>query len=117
MASENETIADIVADFREMVHHTVDGIIAVKADVIADRIEAAWKRERVEIATYAATQGVKLTNEKYANTPVGNAAAFDEFKEKMGIETVGMAKESEEAPPRAATSATRSERDGTDRNP
>ena len=46
MASENETVADIVAEFREMVHQSVDGIIAVKADVIADRIEAAWKREK-----------------------------------------------------------------------
>ena len=40
-----ETIADIVAEFREMVHKSVDGIIAVKADVIADRIESAWNRE------------------------------------------------------------------------
>lgn len=40
-----ETVADIVAEFREMVHKSVDGIIAVKADVIADRIEAAWNRE------------------------------------------------------------------------
>ena len=46
MSAENETIADIAAEFREMAHKSVDGIIAIRADVIADRIEAAAKRER-----------------------------------------------------------------------
>lgn len=45
---------------------------------LADRIHAAWERERVEIATKAATQGVKLTNEKFANLPIGNMAAVRE---------------------------------------
>lgn len=51
---ENETIADIVTEFREMVHKSVDGIIAVKADVIADRIEAAWNREHGNAAAMRA---------------------------------------------------------------
>jgi hypothetical protein len=68
MASENETIADIVAEFREMVHQSVDGIIAVKADVIADRIEAAWKREMA-------------TAEK--SSSVGGAAAMREALELL----------------------------------
>lgn len=45
---------------------------------LADRIHAAWERERVEIATKAATQGVKLTNEKFADLPIGNMAAVRE---------------------------------------
>ena len=45
---------------------------------LADRIHLAWERERVEIATKAATQGVKLTNEKFANLPIGNMAAVRE---------------------------------------
>lgn len=76
MASENEMLADIVAQMRdpEGMGYTV-GNTANGADIsedtaecmatFADRIEAAWKRERVEIATKAATQGVKLTNEKW----------------------------------------------------
>ena len=42
------------------------------------RLEAAHKRELIEVATRAATQGVKLTNEKYANMPIGNSAALRE---------------------------------------
>lgn len=45
---------------------------------LADRIHLAWERERVEIATKAATQGVKLTNEKFANLPIDNMAAVRE---------------------------------------
>ena len=75
MASENETIADIVAEFREMVHQSVDGIIAVKADVIADRIEAAWRREKAEAEAAALSAGGIV--EALRHKP-GNAAAWRE---------------------------------------
>ena len=42
----------------------------------ADELEKAYKLERVEVATRAATQAVNLTNEKIANSPVGNAYAL-----------------------------------------
>ena len=43
--SENETIADIANEFRKLAASSSDGIIAVNGNVIADRIEAACKRE------------------------------------------------------------------------
>lgn len=49
----------------------------------ADELEGAWKRERVEVATRAATQAVNLTNEKIANSPVGNSLAMREAIEKI----------------------------------
>ena len=102
MASENETIADIVAKLRRQSNEEYAFAAKLRSDdcddvdytrascydedakylsQIADRIEAAWKRERVEIATTAAAQAVNLTNEKFANTPVGNAAATREALE------------------------------------
>lgn len=78
----SETIADIVAELRRCPTNTVlGGMVSLICNRLADRIETAWKQERVEIATYAATQGVKLTNEKYANMPAGNAAAMREAQE------------------------------------
>lgn len=92
-----ETLADIVAEMRdiskadkytvkanpELPSPTVLGkpICAYFAEVV-DRLEAAAMWERVEVATKAALEGVRLTNEKYANTPVGNAAAMREALEK-----------------------------------
>lgn len=83
MASDEiqETLADIVSEFREMVHQSVDGIIAVKANAIADRIEAAWRRERGaawnEGYDHAKRDFRPIADEleRLRNTPVGNAAA------------------------------------------
>lgn len=48
--SDKETALDIAAEFREMNDASVDGIIAVNAKVIADRLEAAAKRDTEVIA-------------------------------------------------------------------
>ncbi len=76
MANDTETLADIVAQMRNpegmgyTVGNTANGAdisvaTAICVAIFADRIEAAWERERVEIASRAATQGVKLTDEKW----------------------------------------------------
>ena len=49
MANENETIKDIATEFRELAKNSSDGIIAVKGEVIADRIDAALKRDAEKI--------------------------------------------------------------------
>ena len=47
--SEKETVLEIAAEFRKMNDSSVGGIIAVKASVIADRLEAAAKHEKAEM--------------------------------------------------------------------
>ena len=45
----NETIADIIAEMRALSNPISDGIIAINGRSIADRLEAARRRERGEI--------------------------------------------------------------------
>ena len=60
MAADNETLADIVAEMREECH-TGDSSclewIGAKMHYYADRIEAAWKREKSEIESSALSVG------------------------------------------------------------
>ena len=44
--SEHETITDIIAEMRALSNPILDGIIAINGRIIADRFEAAHKRER-----------------------------------------------------------------------
>lgn len=44
--ADNETIADIIAEIRALSNPISDGIIAINGRSIADRLEAAWERER-----------------------------------------------------------------------
>ena len=48
--TDKETTFDISAEFREMINASVDGIIAVNAKVIAERLEAAAKHDAEVIA-------------------------------------------------------------------
>ena len=50
MAEANETIADIIAEMRALSNPISDGIIAINGRIIADRLEAANKRERGDCA-------------------------------------------------------------------
>ena len=47
MADTNETICDIIAEIRALSNPISDGIIAINGRSIADRLDAAHKRERV----------------------------------------------------------------------
>lgn len=72
-----ETVLDIAAEFRQMNDASVGGIIAVNANVIADRLESAAKRDaeviadlrnRVRIWTEIAADELRLKcDELYAN--------------------------------------------------
>lgn len=48
--NEQETIADIIAEMRALSNPISDGIIAIEGRSIADRLEAAHKRERGDAA-------------------------------------------------------------------
>ena len=50
--SEHETIADIIAEMRALSNPISDGIIAIDGRSIADRLEAAHKRERGNCAKF-----------------------------------------------------------------
>lgn len=53
MAKENDTIAEIIAEMRGDANadeYTPDGILGQKLNYIADRLEAAYKRERGDCA-------------------------------------------------------------------
>ena len=45
MADTHETIADIIAEMRALSNPISDGIIAINGRIIADRFDAAHKRE------------------------------------------------------------------------
>lgn len=53
MAKENKTVADTIAEMRSDANadeYTPDGILGQKLNYIADRLEAAHKRERGDAA-------------------------------------------------------------------
>ena len=69
MANTNETIADIIAEMRRIrVREFQD---------YADRLEAAHKREIVEVSTRAATFAINKTNEE-CRQKLGDAAKLRE---------------------------------------
>ena len=76
MNHKPEHTADITAEIRARAGAWSEPALTKYDMTLADRIDAAVKRECIEAATRAATQGVKLTNEKYANMPIGNTAAM-----------------------------------------
>ena len=82
MASENETIADIIAEMcRREKSHCYPKVARNIMHQYAARIEAAWKRESRAIATeHAVLPAVCITK------PSGNAAAIR--KALLEIETV-----------------------------
>lgn len=87
MASENETIADISNDLRDWAdglpededggwfERPIEHMQEILRD-IADKIDAAWKRERAEIEQSALSCGALV--ERSRRKPVGNAAAMRE---------------------------------------
>ncbi len=83
MNNKPETSADITAEIRARAGAWPEPALTKYDMTLADRIDAAVKRECIEAATRAATQGVKLTNEKYANMPIGNTAAMHDALAKV----------------------------------
>lgn len=82
MSDKPETSADITAEIRARAGAWPEPSLTKYDMTLADRIDAAVKRECIEATTRAAMQGVKLTNEKHANMPIGNTAAMREALEK-----------------------------------
>lgn len=89
MSKANETIADIIAEMREraeamQTHGTTHGVkLAVRE--FADRIEAAWKREKAEWEAAACafvSDAVMSGKVAVEHAPFGNAAAMREALEK-----------------------------------
>ena len=83
MSEKQERLADELAEMRKMPQ---DIIVDAKANFVfqryADRIEAAWKREREELEGYAKSKmldGATIID----NRTVGNAAAMREALEMM----------------------------------
>ena len=85
MASENETIADIVADIRAQNQGLPEDDYALSPLVcdllsFADRIEAAWKREReagAEAAQICGKIGEMIGREAACKQSVTNCNRFD----------------------------------------
>ena len=75
--SENETIADIVAEMREDMPRVVDTRIILRN--YADRIEAAYRRECAEVREIAAT--TVLEDTKYV--PANAAKLYKALKEAV----------------------------------
>ena len=95
--SEHETIADIIAEMRALSNPISDGIIAIDGRSIADRLEAAHKREldalneqitdlrqQRDLWSKRAAELVEKCNEQYAKLKqVGNAAKLREALEHI----------------------------------
>lgn len=78
----NETLADILRDMRNPEN---DYITNNDLRDLADRLEAAAKREKVEAVALAAGQAVKLTDEKWRRD-IGNGAAIHTALDSVRIE-------------------------------
>lgn len=93
--ADNETVADIIAEMRALSNPISDSIIAINGRSIADRLEAAFKREKSEAEADALAAGgiveasrkrvLSKTRENdnngtavYTNDNNGNAAAMRE---------------------------------------
>ena len=77
MNNNEMNVPDILKELRKLADTSPDGIIAIKGHVIADRIEAAWKREKAWTEADALNVGAFVaTTEK--SSSVGNAAAMRE---------------------------------------
>lgn len=79
MSTENETIADIVAEMHQLSETTQDGIISIKGNVIADRIMDAWKREKSQSWHHSEMEELILRHEKEVaelKKQIGNSAAM-----------------------------------------
>lgn len=79
MASENETVADIIAEMRRGTKLQGYWRSSDLNEILiynADRIEAAWNRERAEIEQSALSCGALV--ERSRRKPVGNSAAMRE---------------------------------------
>ena len=82
-AETQETTADVSAEMRNYSNACNDGyhtdyrVVCADMRNFADRFDAAHKRELIEAVTRAATQGVKLTNEKHAGMPKKVDTRFD----------------------------------------
>ena len=57
MSEQNETIADLMGELRALAGVVSNGIIVIQGDELADRIEAAWKREKSAIEVDALAVG------------------------------------------------------------
>ena len=57
MSEKREPIADIVAELRVLADSVSNGIVVIQGDKLADRIEAAWKREKAAIESDALSVG------------------------------------------------------------
>lgn len=68
---DDETLADIAAEMRSGFMPVMP--VYEYLSSLADRIEAAAKREKIEAVTLAASQAVNLTNEKWRRES-GNTA-------------------------------------------
>ena len=81
MANENETIADIVADFRQYVANTkIPPEVAETIVCYLDRIEAAWRREKAEAEAAALSAGGIVEASRHKP---GSAAALREALVKI----------------------------------
>ena len=97
MASENEsgrceTLADLVSDLRAKArkfigYHGVGWSEGGRLMSLADRIEAAWRREKAEweaAACACVSDAVMSGRVAVEHEPVGNAAAMREALNKVG---------------------------------
>lgn len=74
-----ETVADILEEMRDMGNY--QRYSGDHAHALADRIEAAWKRERAKVEADALSVGGVV--EAARHKPVGNTAAMREALEDM----------------------------------
>jgi hypothetical protein len=80
MIKKQETVADIVDDMLTTARVCGDGAVRYDMFHYARRIEAAWKRERVEVRETASTTILKES----VPVSVENAAAMREALKKIG---------------------------------
>ena len=64
MADTHETIAEIIAEIRALSNPISDGIIAINGRSIADRLEAAYRREKAAIEADALEVGGMVEAER-----------------------------------------------------
>ena len=83
--NKQETIADILAEMRARWNSTSAGIIAINGRIVADRLEAAWKRKKATAEKSSAVGDCAKLREALKKVAESSAEIMERVRYKDGL--------------------------------